>query len=95
MDLIDIGRYLGALLLVLGLVGLAGLAARRFALPGFAAGLMKPSAPRRLAVVESLMLSPRQRLLLIRRDQVEHLVLLTPDGATTIESAIAPPEPQV
>jgi flagellar biogenesis protein FliO len=36
MDLLDIARYLGALLLVLGLIGFAGLAARRFGLPGLA-----------------------------------------------------------
>lgn len=89
MDLIDIGRYLGALLLVLGLIGLAGLAARKFSLPGLAQGLLKPAGAKRLAVVESLMLSPRQRLVLIRRDNVEHLVILTGDGASTIESNIA------
>ena len=33
MDLIDIARYLGALMLVLALVGFAALAARRFGLP--------------------------------------------------------------
>jgi flagellar protein FliO/FliZ len=95
MDVIDIGRYLGALLLVLALVVAAGLAARKFSLPGLAQGLLKPQTPRRLAVVESLMLSPRQRLLLIRRDEVEHLIVLTPDGAVTVESAIAAKEPQV
>jgi flagellar protein FliO/FliZ len=89
MDLIDIGRYIGALLLVLGLVGLAGLAARKFSLPGVAQNFLKPGAPKRLAVVESLMLSPRQRLVLIRRDNVEHLVMLTADGASTIETDIA------
>ena len=92
MELFDIARYLGALLLVLGLVGAAGLAARRFALPGMAANFLKPQAARRLAVVESLTVSPRQRLVLIRRDNVEHLVMLTADGASLIEGPISPPE---
>jgi len=87
MDLLDIGRYLGALLLVLGLVGFAGLAARRFGLPGLA----KPVNARRLRIVESLMISPRQRLVLMRRDDVEHLVMIGPDGASLIEQNIAPP----
>jgi len=87
MDLLDIARYLGALLLVLGLTGGAGLAARRFGLPGLA----KPSATRRLKIVESLMISPRQRLLLVRRDEVEHLVMIGPEGASVIEASIAPP----
>ena len=87
MDLLDIGRYLGALLLVLGLVGFAGLAARRFGLPG----LSKPVHARRLKVVETLMISPRQRLVLLSRDGVEHLVVMSPDGASLIEQNIAPP----
>ena len=85
MDLIDIGRYLGALILVLGLVGAAGLAARRFGLPS----LTKPMKTRRLKIVESLMITPRQRLLLISRDGVEHLVVISPDGASLIEQNIA------
>src|SRR5471032_1275990 len=84
MDLMDFARYLGALLLVLGLVGGAGLAARRFGL----GGLVKPMATRRLAVVETLTIAPRQRLLIVRRDGVEHLVLSGPEGTSVIESGI-------
>jgi flagellar protein FliO/FliZ len=87
MDLLDIARYLGALLLVLGLIGFAGLAARRFGLPG----LSKPASARRLKIVETLMISPRQRLVLLRRDGVEHLVMISPDGASVIEASIAAP----
>ena len=78
----DFARYLGALVLVLGLIGAAGLAARRFGL----GGLVKPQSSRRLAVVETLMIAPRQRLLIVRRDGVEHLVLSGPDGTSVIES---------
>ena len=84
MDMLDFARYIGALLLVLGLVGAAGLAARRFGL----GSLVKPVATRRLAVVESLMIGPRQRLLILRRDNVEHVVLSGPDGTSVIESGI-------
>ncbi len=84
MDLMDFARYLGALLLVLGLVGGAGLAARRFGL----GSLVKPTATRRLAIVETLSVGPRQRLLIIRRDGVEHLVLSGPEGTSVIESGI-------
>ncbi len=86
MDLIDIGRYLAALLLVLALVGFAGLAVRRFGMPGF----VKPLGTRRLEVVETLMIGPRQRLYLLRRDQVEHLVLAGPDGMRVVETGIQP-----
>jgi flagellar protein FliO/FliZ len=88
MDLLDIVRYLAALLLVLGLIGAAGLAARRFGLPGLA----KPAASRRLRIVETLMISPRQRLALVSRDGVEHLVMFGPDGASVIETQITPPK---
>jgi len=84
MDLIDIGRYLAALLLVLALVGAAGLALRRFGMPG----LIKPQGARRLEIVETLMIGPRQKLILLRRDHVEHLVLAGPEGANVVESGI-------
>lgn len=87
MDLLDFGRYFAALLLVLGLLGFAALGARRFGLPGLA----KPINARRLKIVESLMLTPRQRLAIIRRDDVEHLIMIGPDGASVIESGIIPP----
>ncbi|MBU6445323.1 MAG: flagellar biosynthetic protein FliO [Alphaproteobacteria bacterium] len=89
MDAIDIARYFGALTLVLALIGLAWLAARRFGLPG----VVGPSGTRRLSMVETLMVGPKHRLCLLRRDGVEHLVLIGPDGATTVESGIAPPPP--
>jgi len=84
MDLIDIGRYFAALLLVLALVGAAGLAMRRFGMPG----LVKPQGQRRLEIVETLAIGPRQKLVLLRRDNVEHLVLAGADGANVIESGI-------
>ena len=84
MDVLDFARYLGALVLVLGLIGGAALAARRFGVPGLA----KPTAQRRLRIVETLMISPRQRLVLVRRDDVEHLVMICPDGASVIEAGI-------
>ena len=76
MDVMDFARYFGALLLVLGLVGGAGLAARRFGVPGVA----KAAGDKRLAIVETLMVGPRQRLFIVRRDNVEHLVLSGPEG---------------
>jgi len=92
MDLIDIGRYFAALLLVLALVGAAGLAMRRFGMPG----LVKPQGQRRLEIVETLAIGPRQKLILLRRDGVEHLVLAGAEGASLVESGIpvtAKPQP--
>jgi hypothetical protein len=39
--------------------------------------------------VETLLIGPRQRLLILRRDNVEHLVLSGPDGVSVIENNIA------
>jgi hypothetical protein len=33
---------------------------------------------------------PRQRLFIVRRDDVEHLVLSGPDGASVLETGIRP-----
>jgi flagellar protein FliO/FliZ len=87
MDLIDFGRYLGALLLVLGLLGAAALGARRFGLPG----VVKGASTRRLSLVETLMIGPRHKLFLLRRDGVEHLVLMGPQGASVVETGISSP----
>jgi len=87
MDVLDFARYFAALLLVLGLLGVAALATRKFGVPGLA----RPAKSRRIHIVETLMLSPRQKIALVRRDDVEHLVMITPTGATVIETGIVPP----
>ena len=74
MDITDIARMLAALAVTLGLGGLALVAVRRFA--PLAILKMKPPAERRLSVIETLMLDPQRRLLLIRCDDEEHLLLL-------------------
>jgi flagellar protein FliO/FliZ len=87
MDIIDFGRYFAALLLVLGLLGAAALGTRRFGLPG----IVKGASTRRLALVETMMVGPRHKLFLLRRDGVEHLVLMGPQGASVVEAGITPP----
>ena len=87
MDLIDIARYFSALILVLSLLGFAALAARKYGLPG----ITKGTAQKRLSVVETLMVGPRHKLFLFKRDGVEHLVLMGPQGASVIETGIAAP----
>lgn len=87
MDVIDFGRYFAALLLVLALLGFAWIAARR---QGFS-GLMRfipAQADKRLNVVETMMMGPRHKLYLLRRDGTEHLVLVGPGEASIIETGI-------
>jgi len=83
---IEIIRYIGALFLVLALIGGAGLAARRWGVPG----VTKAVDQKRLAVVETLMIGPHQRLFIVRRDNVEHLLFSGPDGVCLVENNIPP-----
>jgi flagellar protein FliO/FliZ len=85
MDFQDYTRFVLALVLVLGLIGLLVWLLRRV---GFSATGGKG---RRLSVAEVLMIGPRHRLLLVRRDDVEHLVLLGPAGHTVVEGGIRRP----
>ncbi|HEY4113954.1 MAG TPA: flagellar biosynthetic protein FliO [Rhizomicrobium sp.] len=87
MDLVDFARYIGALLLVLGLLGCAWLAARRFGLPG----IVQAQSVKRLSIAETLMVGPRHKILLVKRDGTEHLILMGPQGASVIESGIVAP----
>lgn len=86
MDMLDAFRYLGALALVLALVGAAGLVLRRYGLPGIT------GTGRRLAVVDSLMLGRNQRAIILRCDGIEHIVITAPQGTTVIASAPAKPQ---
>jgi flagellar protein FliO/FliZ len=87
MDLVDFARYFGALALVLALVGFAALGAKRYGIPG----VTKGTDMRRLSVVETLMVGAKHKLFLFKRDGVEHLVLIGPQGTSVIESGIAAP----
>lgn len=82
-------RALGALAFVLGLLVAVAYALRRWggAIPGLSMH-GGTGAARRLTVVETLALSPRTRLLLVRRDGVEHLIAVGPDGVMTVEGSI-------
>ncbi len=82
-------RFMLALILVLGLIGGLTWAARRF---GFG-GQLTPNAGKspRLSVVEVRTLDSRRKLVLLRRDGSEHLVLLGPNQDLHLEGGIAAP----
>lgn len=96
MDLFNFFQYATALILVLALAAAALLAKRYGNNPAaFKQGLTTKlgkwnfAAPeRRLVVVESLMVGPKQRVMIIRRDNVEHVVFATAEGASVIEANI-------
>ena len=82
-------RALAGLLVTLGLVGLVAYAARRWGPRGLFA-MRAPGAERRLQVVESLALDAQRRLVLVRLDRQERLILLGEGRVIVDVSASAP-----
>ena len=74
MSFADVLRMMAALAVTLGLGGLVLVLVRRFA--PLAVLRLRAPADRRLSLVESLMLDPQRRLVLVRCDGREHLLLL-------------------
>lgn len=81
-------RFVAALVFVLALIGLAAWALRRLGVaPRVRA---RQRGERRLEIVEVAVLDARRRLVLIRRDDVEHLLILGPNSELVVERGIAP-----
>jgi len=84
-------RFLLALVLVLALIAALTWAARRF---GFGGHLVPKSGKTpRLSVVEVKTIDPRRKLVLVRRDDREHLILLGASQDLLLESGIDAPPP--
>lgn len=79
-------QFVLALVFVLALIGVIAWIARRYGI-GLSAAVPR-SGKRRLSVVETTALDTKRRLVLVRRDAVEHLLLIGPNADTVIESAI-------
>lgn len=75
-----------ALLFVLGLVLLLAWGLRRYL--GTVMVRRRTGQPRRLQVVETAVLDARTKLLLVQRDDREHLLLLGPSSAVVVENGI-------
>ena len=86
MEPISYLRFFLALILVLGLImGMAWLLKRL----GLGIGATGPLTRRkRLRTIEATMIDGRHRVVLIRRDDVEHLVLIGPNTSQVIERSI-------
>lgn len=87
MDLIDFSRYFAALLVVLGLLGGVAVILRKGWLPsGLASFQGLDRRERRLSVKDSLILDPRRRIVIVKSDDVEHVLLLGPERETVLET---------
>ena len=83
MNFLDLARAVFALAFTLGIIGLAAWAARRDA-PQLLARLQVQRGERRLQVVETLVLDPARRLVLVKIDDEERLLILG-EGRELIE----------
>ena len=83
----DAGRFIVAFVLVLGLIGAGAVLWRRFG-----TGPLSPIGPRgrqpRLAVIDAAVVDARRRLVLIKRDHVEHLLMIGGPTDIVVESNI-------
>jgi flagellar protein FliO/FliZ len=82
-------RVVGALFVVLALILAVAWIAKRLGLGG---RLATPRGKRRLALQEVLPLDGKRRLVLLKRDGVEHLLLLGINNDIVIETGIMPAE---
>lgn len=75
MQLAEIAQMIAALAVTLGLFGLGVWAMRRYG-PELTKRLQQVRADRRLAVLETLILDTKSRLVLVRVDGSERLILI-------------------
>ncbi len=81
-------RAAAALVFVLALLGVFAFVARRFG-----GGAVPSKRQKRLTIVEVAAVDPKRRLVLIKRDQVEHLVMIGGGQDLVIESGIGAASP--
>src|SRR5213080_2240206 len=87
-------RFFIAFLIVLVLIVLTFWAIRRFTGMGLGVGSARGRQPR-LAVIDAAAVDNRRRLLLIRRDNVEHLLLIGGPSDIVVEPCIVRAVPVV
>jgi len=80
-------RFFLALIFVIALIGVLAVLTRRLGF-GFPAGASKSAGERRIEVVEIAPLDARRKLVLVRRDDVEHLLVISPTTELVVERSI-------
>ena len=84
MDLLDYARAVFALIATLALIVGAAYAARRV-------GMLQPGGPgvKRMRVTETLLIDTRRRLVIVRVDDRDHVMLLGPAGDVLVTDMAA------
>lgn len=90
MEFSDYLKFVLALGVVIGLILLTAAALKHYGARGFAHLSPRRRDQRRLQVVETLPVDPRRRLVLVRRDGVEHLLLIGGGSDLVLERLEAP-----
>lgn len=85
MDMDGYLRFVSSLVVVLGLILAVAWALKRWGM-GLMGARTQAGNARRLALMESLQLDPKHRLVLVRRDDRTHLLLLGPMGDLVVEA---------
>ncbi len=80
-------RFVLALIFVIALIGIFAVIFRRLGF-GFPANAIRPSGERRIGVVEVAPLDSRRKLVLVRRDDIEHLLVISPTTELVVERNI-------
>lgn len=91
MDLTEYARFIAVLAFVIALIGGFAWLVRRSGLLPTAVLKRKAGEAARLTVKEVLPLDAKRRLVLVQRDDVEHLLLLGADSESVVERGIRPP----
>ena len=89
MDTVDFPRFIFAFIFVIGLIAIMGWVLKRYSNSQKIFSASQTEG--RLQIVEMRFLDPRRKLLLVRRDDTEHLILLADGRELLIETNIKPP----
>lgn len=79
-------KFISAFVFVMSLMFMLSWGLKRLGLAG--TSLLPNGSRRRLKIIETLPLDARRKLVIIRRDDREHLLVLGPTGETVVESSI-------
>jgi len=85
MDTPQLLKFFFAFVFVMSLMFLLSWGLKRL---GLAGSSLLPTGRRRLKVVETLPLDLRRKLVIVRRDNREHLIILSPSSETVVEQGI-------
>ena len=87
MDSVNVIKTLMAFAFVLALMWLLSILMKRI---GYGQAIMRRKEDRRLKMVEYLPIDTRNRLVLVARDGVEHLLLVNAEHSVIVEQNIKP-----